>query len=170
MGVVTAFKGAQPMRARDLFIIVMVALFGSTLYAQETTGKLQGRVADAQGLAVPGVTVTAAGPQGNKTATTDADGRFTIPFLTPGVYIVRAQLQGFKAFERSGVTVGLGQTVDVPVKMEVGAVAETVNITAAPQIIDTTSTTAGAVISSDLLENVPVGRRLADTLYLAPGA
>jgi hypothetical protein len=53
--------------------------------------------------------------------------------------------------------------------MEVGAVAETVNVTAAPQIIDTTSTTAGVVISSDLLENIPVGRRLADTLYLAPG-
>jgi outer membrane receptor for ferrienterochelin and colicin len=53
--------------------------------------------------------------------------------------------------------------------MEVGAVAETVNITAAPQIVDTSSTTVGAVISSDLLENIPVGRRLADTLYLAPG-
>ena len=109
------------MRVRDLFIILLVALFGSTLFAQETTGKLQGRVADAQGLAVPGVTVTASGPQGNKTATTDADGRFTIPFLTPGVYVVRAQLQGFKAFEQTDVTVGLGQTVEVPVKMEVGA-------------------------------------------------
>jgi len=158
------------MRVRDLFIVLFVALFSSTLFAQETTGKLQGRVVDAQGLAVPGATVTASGPQGNKTATTDTDGRFTIPFLTPGVYVVRAQLQGFRAFEQAGVTVGLGQTVEVPVKMEVGAVAETVNITAAPQIVDTTSTTVGAVISSDLLENIPVGRRLADTLYLAPGA
>ena len=135
------------MRVRDLFIVLLVALFSSTLFAQETTGKLQGRVADAQGLAVPGVTVTASGPQGNKTATTDADGRFTIPFLTPGTYDIRAQLQGFKGFEQTGVNVGLGQTVEVPVKMEVGAVAETVNITAAPQIVDTSSTTVGAAIS-----------------------
>ena len=157
------------MRVRDLFIVLLLALFSSTLFAQETTGKLQGRAIDAQGLPVPGATVTATGPQGDKSATTDADGRFTIPFLTPGVYIVRAQLQGFKAFEQRGVTVSLGQAVDVPVKMEVGAVAETVNITAAPQIVDTSSTTVGAVISGDLLENIPVGRRLADTLYLAPG-
>ena len=38
------------MRVRDLFIVLLVALFSSTLFAQETTGKLQGRVADAQGL------------------------------------------------------------------------------------------------------------------------
>ena len=63
----------------------------------------------------------------------------------------------------------LGRTVDVPFRMEVGGVSETVNVTAAPPLIDSTSTTAGAVISSDLLERVPVGRRISDTLYLAPG-
>jgi anti-anti-sigma factor len=45
----------------------------------------------------------------------------------------------------------------------------TVNVVAGPPLIDPTSTTAGAVISSDLLERVPVGRRISDTLYLAPG-
>ena len=54
------------MRVRDLFIVLMVALFASTLFAQETTGKLQGRAIDAQGLPVPGATVTATGPQGDK--------------------------------------------------------------------------------------------------------
>ena len=126
------------MRVRDLFIMLAVVLLAGTLAAQETTGRIQGRVADAQGLAVPGATVTATGPQGSRSAVADAEGRFTVPFLTPGVYVVRAELQGFKAFEQKGITVSLGQTVDVPVKMEVGAVAETVNVTAAPQIIDTT--------------------------------
>jgi TonB dependent receptor/Carboxypeptidase regulatory-like domain/TonB-dependent Receptor Plug Domain len=157
------------MQVRNLLIVLTVVLFGGALSAQETTGRIAGRVLDAQNLAVPGATVTATGLQGSKAAATDADGRFTLPFLTPGVYSVRAELQGFKAFEQKGVAVGLGQTVEVPIKMEVGAVAETVNITAASPIIDMTSTTAGAVISSDLLENIPVGRRLADTLYLAPG-
>src|SRR5262245_42496666 len=102
------------MRVRDLFIVLTVVLFCNAVRAQETTGRIAGRVTDAQSLAVPGVAVTAVGPQGTKATTTDADGRFTIPFLTPGVYIVRAELSGFKAFERSGVTVGLGQTADVP--------------------------------------------------------
>jgi hypothetical protein len=59
--------------------------------------------------------------------------------------------------------------VDVPLRLEVGGVNETVNVTAASPLIDATSTTAGAVISSDLLERVPVGRRISDTLYVAPG-
>ena len=53
------------MRARHLFILLVFALFASPLAAQETTGKIDGRVTDAQGLAVPGATVTVTGPQGS---------------------------------------------------------------------------------------------------------
>jgi hypothetical protein len=120
-------------------------------------------------LAVPGVIVTATGPQGSKSTITESQGRFSFPFVTPGTYAVRAELQGFKTLDRKDLNVSVGQTVDVPIKMEIGGVAEMVNVTAAPPLIDPTSTTAGAVISSDLLERVPVGRRISDTLYLAPG-
>src|SRR5690242_13328834 len=94
---------------------ILIVLFASgAAIAQETTGTLRGVVNDSQGLAVPGVTVTANGPQGTRAATTDAAGRFSIPFLTPAEYDVRAELQGFKAFEQKRVNVGLGQTIDVP--------------------------------------------------------
>ena len=74
--------------------------------AQEnTTGSLSGRLVDGQNLAVPGATVTAAGPQGTRTSVTDADGRYSLPFLTPGVYTVRGELTGFKAVERQNVNV-----------------------------------------------------------------
>ncbi len=53
--------------------------------------------------------------------------------------------------------------------MQVGGVTETVTITSVAPTIDTTSTTTGAVISSDMLQRVPVGRRVSDTLYVAPG-
>jgi len=144
-------------------------LSAAPLVAQETTGQISGRIVDTQGLAVPGATVTVTGPQGTKTVATNGEGRFSVPFLTPGVYTIRAELQGFKAFEQKDVRVVLGQTADVPIAMQVGGVTEVVNITASAPVIDTTSTTAGAVLSSELLENVPVGRRLADALYLAPG-
>ncbi len=91
------------MQGRHLFILLAFALFASPLAAQETTGKIQGRVVDAQSLAVPGATVTATGVQGSKNTVTDTDGRYTIPFLTPGVYSVRAELQGFKAIEQKDV-------------------------------------------------------------------
>ena len=155
----------QRMVAVALFVFIVS---GSAL-AQETTGALSGRVIDAQDLPVPGATVTVTGPQGVKSAATDGDGHFAVPFLTPGAYDVRIELQGFRTIERKGVAVALGQTVSLPVTMEVGAVAETVQVTAATPVIDTTTTTSGASISNSLLQQVPVGRTISSTLYLAPG-
>jgi outer membrane receptor for Fe3+-dicitrate len=140
-----------------------------TAFAQGTTGAIAGRIADAQGLAVPGVTVTVTGPQGAKTVVTDAEGRFSVPFLTPGAYVVRAELAGFKAVEQPNVTVSLGQNVDLSLKMEVGGLTETVQVTGASPIVDTTSTTTGAILDAEMINRVPVGRRVSDTLYMAPG-
>src|SRR5256886_15511570 len=57
----------------------------------------------------------------------------------------------------------------MPLKMEVGGVSETINVTGAPTVIDTTSTPTGANIDADALTRLPVGRRVSDTLYIAPG-
>ena len=78
-------------------------------------------------------------------------------------------MQGFKTVERRDIVVGLGQTVTVPVALDVGAVAETVQVTAAPPAVDTTTTTSGTSLSNALLQQVPVGRTISDALYLAPG-
>ena len=158
------------MRLKSLAAMLPVLLvMAGTAFAQETTGAIKGRTIDAQGLAVPGATVTVSGTQGSKTTTTDAEGRFNVPFLTPGTYTVRAELQGFKSVEQQGVAVSLGQAVEIPLKMEVGGLAETVQVTASSPVVDTATTTSGAVLASDMLKDVPVGRRISDTLYLAPG-
>src|SRR5262249_33204001 len=143
------------MPRRYLLLLMVLMLPAAPLLAQETTGQITGRIVDGQGLAVPGATVTVTGPQGSKTTTSDSDGRFSVPFLTPGTYAVHAELQGFKGFEQKDVRVVLGQTADIPIAMQVGGVTEVVNITASAPVIDTTSTTTGAVLSSELLENVP---------------
>jgi hypothetical protein len=151
------------------FLAACALAFTGLASAQELGGSISGRVLDQQKLAVPGVTVTATGPQGARSAVSDADGRFTIPFLTPGSYDVRAELQGFKSFEQKGVTVSLGQVADIPVGMQVGGVAETISVTAESPLINTRSTTIGSVMSTDTLRNFPVGRTFAQTLYLTPG-
>jgi outer membrane receptor protein involved in Fe transport len=151
-----------------IFVALWLALVG-VASAQETTGTLTGRLQDSQGLALPGVTVTATGGQGAKSAVSDADGTYRIPFLTPGSYDVRAELQGFKTVEQRGATVSLGQTTTVNLQLEVGGLTEVVQVTGTTAIVDTTSTTTGAVISADMLQTVPVGRRFTDALYLAPG-
>jgi outer membrane receptor protein involved in Fe transport len=141
----------------------------SAVSAQETTGTITGRIVDAQGLAVPGVTVTVTGPQGTKTAVTDNDGRFTIPFLAPGTYRIQTDLPGFKPVVRENVQVRLGQTADVSFVIEVGGVNETVQVVGNAAVVDPTSTTIGANFDTTTLSRLPVGRRFSDTLYLAPG-
>jgi carboxypeptidase family protein/TonB-dependent receptor-like protein len=152
-------------------VITIAALVcaAPALLAQETTGTISGRILDPQGLAVPGVTVTATGAQGAKNTVTDSEGRYTIPFLIPGTYTVRAEIQGFKPVERTGVEVRLGQAVEMPLTMELGGVQETIQVTGTPTVIDSTSTTIGANLDSTTLSRLPVGRRFSDTLYLAPG-
>lgn len=158
------------MRIRMSAVVAALLLaVASVASAQGTTGTLAGRLVDTQGLAVPGATVTVTGPQGTKSAVSDGEGRFSVPFLVPGRYDVRAELQGFKSVETKGVAVGLGQTTDLNVKMEVGGLTETVEVTGSATVVDTSSTTTGAVISDELMARIPVGRRLSDALYLAPG-
>jgi hypothetical protein len=137
--------------------------------AQETTGSVAGQITDPQGLAVPGATITVTGPQGARTYPTDAEGRFIAPFLTPGIYTVRAELQGFKASEQQNVQVQLGARREVNLRLETGGLTETVQVLGAALVIDVRSTTVGGVLDSEQLQRLPVGRSLSDTLYLVPG-
>ena len=86
-------------RFMTLLTALVLAAGGSRLMAQETTGAVTGRITDPQGLAVPGATVTLTGPQGAKTAVTDAEGRFSAPLLVPGTYV--GQGRAVRASRRS---------------------------------------------------------------------
>ena len=107
------------MHARiSAFLVAFALTLTGLAAAQETTtGTISGRIVDSQSLAGPGATVTVTGPQGARTAVTDGDGRFNVPFLTPGVYNVRAELQGFRVTEQQNITVSLGQRLDLNLSM-----------------------------------------------------
>ena len=156
---------------KQLLCVLTAALCLTTAAAAQevTTGSIGGVVTDPQGLPLPGVSVTVTSPQGPRTFVTDQQGRFFAPFLTPGTYGVRAELSGFKPVEQRNVEVRLGQRAELPLKLEVGGLAETVQVTGSTAVVDTTNTTVGANIDSETLARLPVQRRLSDTLYLAPG-
>jgi hypothetical protein len=143
-----------------------VALAG----AQETTtGSIAGRVLDQQRLAVPGATVTVESPQGPKTFTSDNDGRFFAPFLTPGVYGVKVELPGFRTVEQQNLNVRLGQRLELELTLQAGGLNEVVQVTSEPPIVDMSKTVVSTTIDSTTLANIPIGRRFSDALYLAPG-
>jgi len=157
------------MRYLALATVALLLASPGWAVAQETTGSITGRVTDTQGLPVPGATVTVTGAQGTKNAVTDSDGRYTVPFLTPGTYTVKTELQGFRTAQRNDVVVALGTAVDLPFSMQLGGVTETVEVVGTSPIVDTQSTTTGANITAEQLQRLPVGRNVSDTLYLAPG-
>src|SRR4051812_38441594 len=155
---------------RMLGVAVLIAMSVVGAAAQETTtGAIEGRVLDPQGLPVPGATIAVGAAQGNQTFVTDADGRFLAPFLTPGTYTVRVELTGFRPIEQQNVLVRLGQRVTLPLTMQLSGRAEQVDVRASAPIVNTSSATVGANIDSDFLSRIPVGRRFSDTLYVAPG-
>ena len=147
-----------------------VLLIATGAAAQETTtGSITGRVTDPQGLPLPGVTVTITSPQGERAYVTDAQGQFFAPALTPGVYEARAELTGFGTVQQRNIEVRLGQRAELSLRMQLGAVTETVEVTGTTAVVDTSNTTVGANIDSEMLARIPVQRQLSDTLYLAPG-
>jgi len=137
--------------------------------AQDTTGAIAGRIVDPQGLALPGVSVLVKGPQGSTTTTTDSDGRFSVPFLTPGSYSLRATLTGFKALEIAEAVVELGRTVELALPMTLGALTETVVVITENVTVNPSTTTVGAVIDTKFAASVPIGRRVIDLSYMVPG-
>ena len=159
------------MYGKCLFAAVCVLLTSAALAgAQETTtGSIAGRVVDGQGLAVPGATVTVIAPQGPRTFTTDADGGFFAPYLTPGAYEIKVELQGFRTLDRQNIDVRLGQRVELTLPLQVGSLSESVNVSGSAPVVDTSSTTTGTVLDSEMLQRIPIGRRFSDTLYIAPG-
>jgi outer membrane receptor protein involved in Fe transport len=152
----------------ELALAFLVGTATSVL-AQQTTGTITGRVTDPQGLVVPGAAVTVTGAQGSNVVASDTNGRFTAPFLTPGTYTVRAELQGFRPHELKTVEVRLGQTVDVSLALTVESLTDTVTVAQTVPVVDTTSTTTGVNLDAETLNRVPVGRRFSDTLYISPG-
>jgi Carboxypeptidase regulatory-like domain/TonB-dependent Receptor Plug Domain len=158
------------MTKRWIVLALALAFAATGAFAQETTtGSIVGAVTDAQGGSIPGATVTLTSNQGTKTFVTDSNGRFFAPFLTVGSYDVKVELAGFSTVERKAIQVRLGQRIELDFTLKVGDVAETIEVVGETPVIDTNSTTAGGILDADAMKRLPVGRSLADTLYLVPG-
>jgi hypothetical protein len=146
-------------------------LVSGILFAQGvggTTGSITGMVTDENNAPLPGVLVTVSGPMGAKTATTDGDGKFLFPYLTPGMYDVRSELGTYTTIEQTDVEVRLGQRVELQFKMKPG-MEEVVTVSGESPVVDVESVETGANLSEELLSSVPVGRSFAAALTLAPG-
>ena len=129
--------------------------------AQVQTGSILVRATDEQGGVTPGVGVTISSPvlvSGTMTGITDAGGVYRFPSLVPGIYTVKLELQGFQSVVRENVAVLVGQTTPVELQLKVATVAETVTVSGASPVVDTTSANVNVNLSEQLLQGTPGGR------------
>src|SRR4051812_17722184 len=118
---------------RVVFAFAVLALAVSSAVAQEFRATINGRVMDTSGTGVPGAKVTTKNIATNETSVveTTADGDYTAPFLLPGKYNVTAEAKGFKQSLHENVEVRVNEKVSVNFQLEIGAVSESVTVTAA---------------------------------------
>jgi carboxypeptidase family protein len=161
------------MKRRMCTMLPALVLWPGLLFAQATgTGTVTGRVTDSSGAALPGVTVTMKSPQalGQFTAVTDAQGAYRVTNLPPADYESRAELQGFQTVVKP-VSVRVATTLSVDFTLGVGAMSETVNVTAETPIVDPERAGLSINVSNQALTQVPIStqRRYQDVWALAPG-
>jgi hypothetical protein len=131
-----------------------------------------GVVRDAGGLVVPNAAVTIEEQSTRQLVrtSTSSTGDFLARSLAPGEYTVTAEAQGFKKAVHRGIAVSALQNVRVDINLEVGATAQSVEVTAAAPLVDTRSGTVGTLVDEKRIVDLPVGgRNVVNFMNLAPG-
>ena len=152
--------------------VTLLLLTGAPAFAQQTTGTITGRVVDQQGAAVPGATVTAKSSSTGFTRTeaSDTEGVYRLSALPVGVYDVTADLPGFTTISKKDIEVNVAQTQAVDFALKVASVAETVNVTGASPLIETTASSVGGIVDPRTIESLPLnGRQFANLAATIPG-
>jgi len=147
----------------------------TTTEAQSGRGTISGRVKDASGSVVPGVVVSAThqGTNSLTTATTNADGLYSLRNLTIGSYAVKFALEGFTPYTQEGIEVGLGEAITLDHTLSVGGLAEAVTVTADTALLNKANPEVGTSMASAIVTNLPLnfagGRSLENFAYaIAP--
>jgi Carboxypeptidase regulatory-like domain/TonB dependent receptor len=160
------------MKKIILAMIALCTLIASPAFAQQTAGNITGRIVDAQGAAVPGVTVTARNPQTGfvRTDVSDGEGIYRLTSLPVGTYEVTGELSGFATYSRKDVTVNVAQTTDINIELKLAGVSESVNVTAESPMVKTTDSSVGGVVDVTKIESLPLnGRQFANLAVTIPG-
>jgi Carboxypeptidase regulatory-like domain len=153
--------------------LLLVFVFFTNAFAQTTNATLGGTVIDPSRALIPGVTVTATNTQTGivTTVVTNETGAYQFASLQTGVYKVTAELPGFQTQAYNDVTLGVGQQVRLNFTLQVGAQAQSVEVSvAADTLIATTSSSVGAVLPEYKVRDLPLAtRNVLDLVNTTPG-
>jgi hypothetical protein len=169
-------NGVAVSAFRLLVLSALVILVACTLtaHAQQTvtSATLGGRVEDANGATLPGVTVTSTNTETNQsqTATADEEGRYRFSYLPVGIYELKVEQAGFTSLTKH-LTLTVGQALDVTLRLTVAGVTEEVNVTdASAPLVETARTQVAETVVPKEIDSLPLnGRNYLDLAALTPG-
>jgi hypothetical protein len=158
---------------RGLSIALVVCFFSSGLVWAQATAQISGTVRDQSGAVLPGVEVSATQSDTGvvRTTVTNETGSFVLPNLALGPYRLEASLPGFRTFAQTGIVLQVNSNPVVNAVLEVGQVAETIEVQANAAMVETRNVGIGHVIENERILELPLnGRNVADLIELSGAA
>src|SRR4051794_28576951 len=156
--------------ARCFMGAALVMLLPVAALAQ--TSAIVGTVKDTSGAVLPGVTVEASSTaliEKTRSSVTDGSGQFRIEALRPGTYELTFTLPGFNTVKRDGIELTSNFTATINVDMKVGAVEETITVSAESPVVDVQNITTRTVMTRETLDALPTGRNIQAVSIMIPG-
>ena len=155
------------------FVLLVGGVFSPEALAQGGNGSLRGTARDAQGGALPGVTVTATSPALITPSLTvsDAAGNYRSVNLPPGTYTLTAELSGFSIFRREGIVLRAGANFQVDIAMALGTLSETITVSGDSPMLEVSSPSNVLNIEAAFQRSLPLveGKYWSDFLHMTPG-
>src|SRR6478672_8384981 len=163
-----------PGRLRQVLVVLALAIASmpATLAAQAVSGTIIGTVTDSSGSVIPNakVTIVNEGTGLTRNLQSDSNGEFTAPSLPTGHYTVIAELTGFKTLTLSNIELGVDQRARIDLKLEVGAMTESVSVEATSPLLQTSSSELGTTVTTAQIEALPLnGRNFVNLTRTLPG-
>src|SRR5690242_19877410 len=163
--IATELLGWRNMKSASFSRVVQFAsvllLVSSNVVSQVERASLVGTVTDSSGAVVPGVSVKviSEGTNASVNLETDAAGEYRAVNLTPGSYVVEAEKSGFQRYVTRGLVLQVAQEARLDVRLQVGGLEQTVEVNAAPPLLQTEGSTVGQVIDTKPIETLPLNGR-----------
>lgn len=163
---------ARRLLALFALAAVLITLIPGSAVADELYARVRGTVTDPSGAVLPGVTlkVTNTATGAYKEATSNQDGTFEFPNLSPGTYSLSASKGGFNTYQLAEIRLLANQVYVAPIKMVVGAATQEITVTANPAQVEQSSMQLTATISDKTITDLPLnGRNWVNLQQTLPG-
>ena len=157
---------------RSLCLAALVTCTAALVSAQDSRGTISGRVLDPQEGTIVAARVSATNQESGvaTSAVTNEAGNFRLPFLLPGLYRLTVEMNGFKTYSQTGLELHVADSLDVTVRLQVGNVADTIDVQGSTPLLDTADSSVGDVIDTRRLAELPQrGGNPLELERLSPG-